>query len=82
MSYTAPTAGDEGTFTGTYDEGLLRLQLTVTEGCAGGYTVTGSALGELGYRWDLSVTPSGECWNYAAAGPIPLQKVSDIGGFP
>jgi hypothetical protein len=82
MIYSTTTANDEGTFTGTYEGGQLRLDLTVTEGCAGGYTAAGSAEDELGYRWNLQVTPSGECWDYAAAGPLPVQKVSDIGGFP
>jgi hypothetical protein len=82
MLYTTTTTNDEGSFTGTYEDGVLTLQLSVTTGCAGGYGVTGSALDELGYRWELSVTPSGQCWDYAAAGPIPVQKVSDIGNFP
>jgi hypothetical protein len=44
--------------------------------------VTGSALDEFGYRWDLQISRSGQCYDYAKAGPIAVQKVSDIGGFP
>jgi hypothetical protein len=82
MSYSTTTATDEGSFTGTYVDGMLTLELTVMDGCAGAYTVSGSALDELGYRWELSVSPSGQCHNYANAGPISVQKVSDIAGFP
>ena len=82
MSYTASIGGAEGTFSGVYEDGVLTLHLAAAEGCAGGYTVTGSALDEFGYRWNLSLSASGDCPRYVEAGAISVQKVSDIGDFP
>lgn len=79
MHYSISTASDEGSFTGTYADGVLTLELTVDAGCSGAYTVTGRALDAAGDYWTFDVAPAEACWGYAT-GPLTVmrQEVPDL----